>query len=279
MPAIQAERLLADLRHLRSIGAQGSGVVRPAFSAKDMEARRWLQARFEEAGLEATIDGVGNVLRRSRKPGKALLIGSHLDTQPTGGWLDGALGVIHALEVARALAADASTAALPVDVVSLQDEESRFVGCLGSRSLIGALSPAMEQGAVDKDGTRLADAVRAAGLAGVPRLRVSPERYAGFIEAHIEQGPTLEDTGNRIGVVTDIVGLRGIRFVFRGQQNHAGTTMMARRRDASSALYELAYRINSEFPRVAGERTVWTMGWVKIEPSAACRDEDIVLRC
>ena len=268
MPAIQAERLLADLRHLRSIGAQGKGVVRPAFSAKDMEARRWLKARFEEAGLDTTIDGVGNVLGRSRKPGKALLVGSHSDTQPTGGWLDGALGVIYALEVARALAADASTAELPVDIVSFQDEESRFVGCLGSRSLVGMLSPDMEQAAVDKDGIRMEDAVRAAGLADAPRLRVSPARYAGFIEAHIEQGPTLEDTGNRIGVVTDIVGLRGIRFVFRGQQNHAGTTMMARRKDASSALYELAYRINSEFPKVAGERTVWTMGRLKVEPNA-----------
>ena len=269
MPAIHPDRLLADLRHLRSIGAQGRGVVRPAFSEKDMEARRWLKSRFEEIGLDTTIDGVGNVLGRSRKPGRALLVGSHSDTQPTGGWLDGALGVIYALEVARALAADPATAKLPIDIVSLQDEESRFIGCLGSRSLIGILAPDVELAAVDKEGVRLEDALRMAGLAGVPRLRVSTERYAGFVEAHIEQGPTLEDTGNRIGVVTDIVGLRGIRFVFRGQQNHAGTTMMARRRDASAALYELAHRINTEFPKVAGERTVWTMGRLKVEPNAA----------
>jgi len=268
MPAIQPERLLADLRHLRTIGAQGRGVVRPAFSARDMEARRWLKTRYEAAGLDATIDGVGNVLGRSRKSGKALLVGSHSDTQPTGGWLDGALGVVYALEVARALAADAATAELPVDIVSLQDEESRFVGCLGSRSLIDGLTPEMEETAVDKDGIRMADAIREAGLDGVPRLRIARDRYAGFVEAHIEQGPTLEDTGNRIGVVTDIVGLRAIRFVFRGQQNHAGTTMMARRRDASSALYELAHRINTEFPKVAGERTVWTMGRLKVEPNA-----------
>ena len=268
MPAIQPERLLADLRNLRTIGAQGRGVVRPAFSARDMEARRWLKTRYEAAGLDATIDGVGNVLGRSRKSGKALLVGSHSDTQPTGGWLDGALGVVYALEVARALAADAATAELPVDIVSLQDEESRFVGCLGSRSLIDGLTPEMEETAVDKDGIRMADAIREAGLDGVPRLRIARDRYAGFVEAHIEQGPTLEDTGNRIGVVTDIVGLRAIRFVFRGQQNHAGTTMMARRRDASSALYELAHRINTEFPKVAGERTVWTMGRLKVEPNA-----------
>src|SRR5881394_572447 len=115
MPAIQPDRLLTDLRHLRSIGAQGIGVVRPAFSPKDMEARRWLKSQYEAVGLEASIDGVGNVIGRSKPP---------------GGWLDGALGVIYALEVARALAADQATAGLPVDVVSFQDEESRFVGCL-----------------------------------------------------------------------------------------------------------------------------------------------------
>jgi N-carbamoyl-L-amino-acid hydrolase len=268
MPRIDPDRLLSDLRALRAIGAQGHGVVRPAFSATDMEARRWLQARYEEAGLEATIDGVGNVLGRSRSAGKALLIGSHSDTQPTGGWLDGALGVIYGLEVVRALAADAATRTLPVDAVSFQDEEARFVGCLGSRSLIGSLTPEMEDGAADSRGTALADALREAGLAGVPRIRLDPARYAGFVEPHIEQGPHLEDEGRRIGVVTGIVGLRGIRFVFRGQQNHAGTTMMARRRDASAALYELAHRINQEFPKVAARRSVWTMGRVRIEPNA-----------
>jgi N-carbamoyl-L-amino-acid hydrolase len=268
MPRIDPDRLLADLRALRAIGAQANGVVRPAFSATDMAARRWLQRRYEEAGLDATIDGVGNVLGRSRRAGKALLVGSHSDTQPTGGWLDGALGVIYGLEIVRALAADDATRELPVDAVSFQDEEARFVGCLGSRSLTGTLTPAMEDGATDGRGTALASALREAGLEGVPRLRLQRERYAGFLEPHIEQGPHLDDAGRRIGVVTAIVGLRGIRFVFRGQQNHAGTTMMARRRDAATALYELAYRINEEFPKVAGERSVWTMGRVRIEPNA-----------
>ncbi|MGZ8273358.1 MAG: Zn-dependent hydrolase [Burkholderiaceae bacterium] len=269
MPGIDPNRLLSDLRALRSIGAHDPGVVRPAFSHADMEARRWLRARYEEAGLDATIDGVGNVLGRSRRPGKALLIGSHSDTQPTGGWLDGALGVVYGLEVVRALAADDATRGLPVDAVSFQDEEARFVGCLGSRSLIGALPPEMEEGATDTRGVALADALRDAGLDGVPRLRLDPGRYVGFLEPHIEQGPHLEEAGHRIGVVTAIVGLRGFRFVLRGQQNHAGTTMMARRRDAATALYELAYRINQEFPKVAAARSVWTMGRVRIEPNAS----------
>lgn len=268
MPRIDPHRLLSDLRALRSIGAHGPGVVRPAFSAADMEARRWLASRYEEAGLDATIDGVGNVLGRSRCRGKALLIGSHSDTQPTGGWLDGALGVVYGLEVVRALAADESTRELPVDAVSFQDEEARFVGCLGSRSLIGTLTPEMEQGAADSRGVMLADALREAGLDGVPRLQLDRDRYAGFLEPHIEQGPHLEEADHRIGVVTGIVGLRGFRFIFRGQQNHAGTTMMARRRDAAAALYELAHRINQEFPKVAAARSVWTMGRVRIEPNA-----------
>ncbi len=268
MPSINSERLLSDLRALRAIGAQDRGVVRPAFSATDMQARRWLAQRFTEAGLDATIDGVGNVLGRSRSPGKALLIGSHSDTQPTGGWLDGALGVIYALEVVRALAADPSTRKLAVDAVSFQDEEARFVGCLGSRSLTGALTPALEQDAMDSAGVPLAQALRDAGLSDVPRVQLERERYAGFLEAHIEQGPELEIAGLRIGIVTAIVGLRSIRFIFRGQQNHAGTTLMARRRDAAAALYELAYRINQTFPEAAGERSVWTMGRVRLEPNA-----------
>ncbi len=173
MPQIDGERLLGDLATLRGIGASGPGVVRPAFGARDMEARHWLADRFEAAGLEASIDGVGNVVGKSRNPGPALLVGSHSDTQPTGGWLDGALGVIYGLEVARALAEDAGSRDLAVDAVSWQDEESRFLGCLGSRSFCGLLTAEIEQGISDGDGVTLAGAIAGAGLEAVavhPRL-------------------------------------------------------------------------------------------------------------
>jgi len=268
LPNVNANRLLSDLTTLRSIGAQDPGVVRPAFSPKDMEARRWLAERFSAAGLESSIDGVGNVLGRSPRPSKALLIGSHSDTQPTGGWLDGALGVIYALEVVRALADDPTTAALAVDAISFQDEESRFLGCLGSRSFAETLTPDQEVGAKDSDGVTLGDALAAAGLRDVARLRADPSRYAGFLEAHIEQGPHLEDDAKRIGVVTTIVGVRGLRIVFRGEQNHAGTTMMARRRDAAAALFDFASAVNREFPQAATARSVWTMGRVRVVPNA-----------
>ncbi len=268
MPTINGERLLRDLKELRRFGASGTGVVRRALTPIDMESRRWLRERYEAAGLEASIDGIGNVLGRSRRPGKALLIGSHSDTQPTGGWLDGALGVIYGLEVARALAEAPESSDLAVDAVSLQDEESRFLGCLGSRSFLGLLSPEDEAGIHDGDGVSLADAVREAGLEGEPRLRVEAGRYLGFLEAHIEQGPDLEDAGDRIGVVTTIVGLRGMRVLFRGQQNHAGTTMMAGRKDAATALFAFAHGVNEAFPEVMGERSVWTMGRVELRPGA-----------
>ena len=269
MPRINGDRLLTDLRYLRTIGAVDNGVVRPAFSEKDMEARRWLESQYRAAGLDATIDGLGNVLGRSPNDGKALLIGSHSDTQPTGGWLDGALGVAYGLEVVRALSEDPETRHLAVDAVSLQDEESRFYGCMGSRSLCGFFTAEMEANAQDKDGVRLADALAQAGLSDVPRIELDRERYLGFLEAHIEQGPHLENDGLAVGVVSTIVGLGGRRFTFEGVQNHAGTTMMAIRKDASTALYALANAINEEFPKVAGERSVWTMGRARIEPGAA----------
>ncbi len=269
MPRINSDRLLADLRHLRTIGEVHPGVVRPAFSEADMAARRWLRDRYEEAGLDASIDGVGNVLGYSKNDGPALLVGSHSDTQPTGGWLDGALGVIYGLEVVRALSEDPDTAHLAVDAVSLQDEESRFYGCMGSRSLCGFFTDEMEANAVDKDGVKLSDALAEAGLTDVPRIQLDLGRYRGFLEAHIEQGPQLEIDDLHIGVVTTIVGLGGRRFTFEGQQNHAGTTMMNIRKDASAALYALANGINEEFPKVAGEKSVWTMGRAVIEPGAA----------
>ena len=268
MVKINGERLLGDLRALRAMGAIGTGVVRPAFSDMDLQARRWLAEKYEAAGLTATIDGVGNVLGRSSNPGRALLIGSHSDTQPTGGWLDGALGVIYGLEVVRAMAEDPDTKHLPVDAISWQDEESRFYGCMGSRAFCNQFPKEAEDGLADKDGIALADALAHAGLKDVPRLTAEDHDYLGFLEAHIEQGPHLEADGRRIGIVQSIVGLGGMVFTFTGQQNHAGTTMMAGRKDATTALYALAHGINEEFPKVAGVRSVWTMGRVLIRPGA-----------
>ena len=267
---IDGERLIADLRRLREFGAYGTGVVRTSLSPVDVESRHWLCRRLEEAGLDARIDGAGNVIGRSRNPGKAVIIGSHTDTQPTGGWLDGAMGVIYGLEVARALSEAPATQDRAVDVASWLDEEGRFYGCFGSLSFVGG-TPAHALDALDAtDGTRLTlgDALRDAGLAGIAPERLDPDRHIAYLEAHIEQGPYLEEEGNRIGVVTSIVGARNFIVEFEGEQNHAGTTPMARRKDAAHAMVDFAHAVYREFPAAAGERSVWTIGEVTLEPNA-----------
>lgn len=261
-PAIDTERFLRDLDDLREIGRYRTGVHRPTYSPEDMESRRWLMARMEECGLEPTMDGIGNVLGRHRGPGPHLLVGSHIETQNQAGWLDGALGVVAGLALARA--------GLPVDVVAFADEEGHFEGgFLGSRSIIGAL-PEEEIGRSRNrtDGTPLRDALAAAGLAGLPRMTLDRDRHRGFLEMHIEQGTQLESAGERVGVVTGIVAIWQWRITIEGQQDHAGGTTMAERRDAGLAAVRLLAAIDREFPRVCGERTTWTTGRIALEPGA-----------
>ncbi len=269
MPKIDADRLIRDLRDLASIGAYRTGVHRPTYSAADMDGRRWLIERMRAAGLEPSIDGIGNVLGRSAGSGPKLLLGSHVETQNHAGWLDGALGVVFGLEVFRAFVGDASCAGLGIDVIAFADEEGHFGGFLGSRSFIGALDEAEIDRCANKyDGTGLRDALLSAGLAGLPRVVMEPGRYSGYLEAHIEQGAVLEAAGEKIGVVTAIVGSRQHRIVFNGQQNHAGTTPMALRRDAGMALVRLAAAIGERFSDIAGPATVWTIGRITLEPGA-----------
>ncbi|MEM9563104.1 MAG: hydantoinase/carbamoylase family amidase [Actinomycetota bacterium] len=264
---VVGERLLDDLRTLRSFGATGTGVVRPSLSEVDLAARRWLRDRMADAGLDATIDGVGNVVGRSTRPGPALLLGSHSDTQPTGGWLDGAYGVICGLEVARALGERPDTADLAVDVVAWVDEEATYLGCLGSRRFCGLLDDDEIERASNADGVRLVDALAAAGLDGIG-ARHEPDRHIGYLEAHIEQGANLEREGDRLGVVTTIVGTRTLDVTFTGQQNHAGTTPMPLRRDAGMALVRFAAEADRAIGELRGPRTVWTVGRIDLHPGA-----------
>ena len=269
MPVINSDRLLRDLDMLRTFGRCGSGVVRQSLSAIDMASRHWLVERMTDAGLDARIDGIGTVFARSRNPGAALLVGSHTDTQPTGGWLDGTLGVIYGLETVRALAEAPETRDVAVDVASWIDEEGTFFSLLGSKMFCGLIGEVELDGAEDAGGRSLRTALREAGLEGSVIERCAPDRYRGYMEAHIEQGPWLEEEGRRIGVVTGIVGIRDVLIRFEGQQNHAGTTPMARRRDAGAALVAFASRVHEMFAVHAGRRSVWTIGNIHLEPGAA----------
>lgn len=267
MTRIDGTRLLDSLSTLRTFGAQGSGVVRPTFSDQDMAARAWLRDRMADAGLDATIDGAGNVFGRSRNTGPALVIGSHSDTQPEGGWLDGAMGVMYAIEVARAAGADESTSAVAIDVAAWADEEGTYTSCLGARAFVGGLD---DDVLADRnvDGESVAEAIERAGLTGMSLARFEPDRHIGYLEAHIEQGPYLEEGGNRIGVVSSIVGIRGVTVTFDGEQNHAGTTPMDRRRDASVAMFRFGALLQERMAAATGPTSVWTTGRVTVEPGA-----------
>jgi N-carbamoyl-L-amino-acid hydrolase len=152
-------------------------------------------------------------------------------------------------------------------VVAFCDEEGHFGVFLGSRSFLGEVSEADIDNARDRTrGTPMREALAAAGYAGRPRLKINPGRYVGYFEAHIEQGRALETSGNKIGVVTGLVGLWNYRITAEGQQNHAGTTMMWERKDAGLALVRLVSVVDWQFERTKSERTVWTFGSMKFEP-------------
>jgi N-carbamoyl-L-amino-acid hydrolase len=266
MPEIKPERLLSDLRTLATFGAYRTGVHRPTLSAPDVAAREWFAGRMREAGLDATIDGIANILGKSPAAGRKILSGSHLESQNHAGWLDGALGCVYALEAARTLSEDAATAHLGVDVAVFSDEEGHFGTFLGSRSLIGELDESEIDAAKDMAGMPMRQGLEAAGWAGRPRHRIDPSRYVAFFEAHIEQGGTLESGDLRIGVVTAIVAIWQYRFTVEGEQNHAGTTSMARRRDAGLELMRLLSAIDRRFPQICGPRSVWTTGRIELDP-------------
>jgi N-carbamoyl-L-amino-acid hydrolase len=266
---INPARLLADLRALAAFGRYETGVDRIAFSPPDVEARLWLKDQLAEAGLDASIDRFGTVYGSARNASKAILIGSHTDSVPKGGWLDGSLGVIYGLEIARAWA-EAGLAKLgtSIDVVSFQDEEGSYLACLGSLAFCGELDPAAIEAARAKSGKRLADAIAESGLSGDP-IRRDPSRQLAFLEAHIEQGPRLENAEKSVGVVNGIVGIRRLIVRTSGQADHAGTTPMNVRRDAGAPLLRLGAWVQDSFSAMAGLDTVWNIGNIVLEPGAA----------
>jgi beta-ureidopropionase / N-carbamoyl-L-amino-acid hydrolase len=261
-------RVLADLNTLRGIGAYKTGVHKPTFSEAHMRSLQWLAERLPEAGLAATVDGIGNVFGTSTKSGPKLLAGSHLESQNYAGWLDGPLGVVYALEAARVINPDASAKGA-VEVAVWCDEEGHFGSFLGSRSYVGGLTEGEIDAARDRSsGRSMREALRDVGLAGRTRAQVERGRHIGYLEAHIEQGRTLESDSLNIGVVTSIVGIWQYRITFSGEQNHAGTTAMEIRKDAGLALARFCVAIDDRFPGLCGPRTVWTTGRITLDPGA-----------
>ena len=208
--------------------------------------RRWI----ESAMCSAVIPNVAT----------AVLIGSHTDTVPKGGWLDGALGVIYGLEIARSAieAGERLTHRHRRGVVRRRGGDIPAV----SRQpiVLRRCEPRRRSSSADRAmgvPLRAGAPIRRAGrAAAAPRSA----RQLCFLEAHIEQGPRLEAMGRRIGIVTAIVGIRRFRIRARGRADHAGTTPMAARSDAGAELIKIAAWVNEEFARLAGPDTVWNIG-------------------
>jgi N-carbamoyl-L-amino-acid hydrolase len=272
-----ASRLDSRLRALAGFGAlPGGGVSRAAWSPAHEAARAWLVAEIRSAGLEAWIDPAGNTFgglgaRSFQADHPVIVTGSHIDTVPEGGTLDGALGVIAGLECLQTVREAGIRPARPLAVAAWSDEEGRYGSLFGSRAFAGNLDVARLPDLASLDGDRLVDAMRRAGFDALhaPEARAPAGSVAAYVELHIEQGARLEEAGLHIGIVDRIVGVRRARIVFSGQADHAGTTPMERRRDAFLAAADFALQARALITRDGSPVTVSNIGHVAVHPGAA----------
>ncbi|MGH8500999.1 MAG: Zn-dependent hydrolase [Gammaproteobacteria bacterium] len=288
---IDFERLRQDVETLAAIGRHADlGLYRMAFSDGDWAAREWLAARIQAAELDLHVDGAANIHARLGWDGEhpSVMTGSHLDTVPGGGHLDGALGVLAGLECLRSIKEQQLAVRFPLEAVAFTDEEGRFGGMLGSQALCGRLTPESIHAAKDLDGITLVAAMRGRGLDASQMLRANrpPGSVHAFVELHIEQGPILDRRGISVGVVEAITGLFRWNVALSGRADHAGTTPMDMRRDALQGLAEFSGEIPRILEENGGQRSTATIGRVECFPGAAnvvpgrvefsfeCRDTD-----
>jgi N-carbamoyl-L-amino-acid hydrolase len=271
---INPERLRADIDGLASIGRrQDQGIYRMAFSAADMQARDWLRQRIDEAGLTFHQDGAANLHARldwqANTP--SVIAGSHIDTVPGAGHLDGALGVLCALESLRVLKEAGTPLKRPAEAIAFSDEEGRFGGMFGSQALAGQVTPEYLYNARDLDGVTLVDAMAAHDLDAREALHAQrpPDSIHAYVELHIEQGPVLDRQGVSVGIVDAITGLFKWQITLTGASNHAGTTPMRLRADAFQGLTEFASQIDRVLEEHGSPASVATIGRVELLPGAA----------
>jgi beta-ureidopropionase / N-carbamoyl-L-amino-acid hydrolase len=274
---VNAARLHARIAALARFGAlPGGGVTRSCWSAPHEEARAWLLGEIRAAGLQGWVDPAGNVFgglgaERFIPATPAVLTGSHIDTVPEGGILDGALGVLAGIECLQAIREAGATPRRPLVVAAWSDEEGRYGSLFGSRAFCGRLDAGALATMAAVDGERLVDAMARAGFDAMraPEARVAEGAVHAYVELHIEQGPRLDEAGVPIAVVDSIVGVRRTRLIWTGQADHAGTTPMERRRDAFLAAADYALRARDLVVERGGGRSVTNVGVVYVHPGVS----------
>ena len=269
MPA-NPNQVISNLRELAALTSDANGAQRIAFTATWQQARDWFAAKLRGLPVTRHLDAAGNVW--VTLPGaspKALVLGSHLDSVPNGGWLDGALGVVTALEVLTAIARDTNgRPPFTVRVVDWADEEGARFGrsLFGSSAFAGTHSIAADRVRTDRDGVTLEAALAACNIDINKIGDAAAERgnAAAYLELHIEQGPVLERLGLPLAAVLGTKGVERHAITFHGQEAHSGSTPMADRRDALAAAARLALEIRA----IATQHSdsVCTMGSVKTFP-------------
>jgi allantoate deiminase len=272
---MNAQRVVSDLRELAARTATSDGAQRLAWGPVWRDARAWFAGRVAELGLSVRTDSAGNnwVTLPGRSP-KTVIVGSHLDSVPNGGWLDGALGVIAGLEALRMHVG--TTPPVTLTLVDWADEEGARFGrsLLGSAAAAGSLKIEDVRELKDRLGTRLVDALAENGVALDRMLDARRERdridARAYLELHIEQGPVLESMQKATGVVLGTFGVERHMIRFTGQAAHSGSTPIPMRRDAFLAAAQTALECREIGLRHSkpgpGEGVVCTVGVVNVEP-------------
>lgn len=272
MVRIKLARLKRDLEELGAIGRtpQG-GVSRPSFSDADMQARRWLADRISAAGMVARVDAAGNIFGRWQSGSPVVLVGSHIDSVPNGGRLDGALGVLAVLECLRRVKEEGVRLRHPLELVAFTDEEGAFGGFFGSYAFTGVLRAEDIQQAKDSKGLRIVDAMARHGMDAMqaPAAYRDPKDIRAYVELHIEQGPVLEARQIPIGIVDAIVGIHRYGITFRGRADHAGPTPMPDRKDALLGASDLVLKGRELALKAGSPASRITVGVVQLKPGVA----------
>ncbi len=270
---VDAARVIADLETLADAsGGKFAGAKRLAWTADWQAARAWLREQLDTLPVTVEEDVAGNLWATLEAaegaPEGFVIVGSHLDAVPSGGWLDGALGVMAALGVLRAAADAAAPPPVQIRLVDWADEEGARFGrsLLASSAVAGTLDPDAVRDLTDADGTRLQDALAECGVdldAAARNAGAALEGALAYLELHVEQGPVLKDSGRLASVVSGTFGDERFLIDFRGQSAHAGSTPMALRRDTLAAAATAALEIREVGIRHGG---VTTVGSIVSEP-------------